>query len=223
MADDVVLREVGRIVEGILRPEHHRVVAGPHRRAHGDDGREQLRVGLGGQQSAVAAHRPADDRTFVPAAKREAAGARRDHLTQQHAEPVLAGGALVPVRDAAADADHGIGRRLAALDELRGVIGEAYRRPAAATRQREADRQRVAGTRSRWPGDGVADGHLGMQLLQRGPDLRGDGGALQALSHIALHRDGIGAALTPQHARFEAEIVEISGEAYTFIKFKRFI
>ena len=34
--DHVVPREVGRVVKGVLRPQHHRVVAGPHGRADGD-------------------------------------------------------------------------------------------------------------------------------------------------------------------------------------------
>ena len=95
------------------------------------------------------------------------ARAQRDQLAQQHAEPILARRAFVPVRDAAVDPHDSVRRRFAALDKPGGVVGEAHRRAATAPRQSEADGQRVAATRPGRPGDAVANGSFDVAGVKR--------------------------------------------------------
>jgi hypothetical protein len=74
-------------------------------------------VALGGEQRAVAAHRPADDR---PRLEAEAVAQERQEVRNQHAHAVLAVCPRVPVALAAVDGGDGetqAGRR----DEVDGV------------------------------------------------------------------------------------------------------
>ncbi|HEY2868886.1 MAG TPA: hypothetical protein VGJ11_05225 [Gaiellales bacterium] len=145
--EDVVAGEVGRPVERIGNGRRLLRVGVPDGGARDGDRPEPSRVALGGEQRAVAAHRPPHGR---PRLEPEGAAQERQEVGDQHAHAVLAVGAPVPVALAAVDGRDGEAQA-GCRDEVDGVeavhhpvgvaaaAGQAHRRCASRVPGRQAD------------------------------------------------------------------------------------